>query len=540
MAKMSCGDAVTQSLISHGVDTVFGLPGAQVYGLFDAFHRAGHRLTVIGARHEQATAYMAYGYARASGKVGVCAVVPGPGVLNAGAGLCTAAGANLPVLCLTGQVPSHFLGQGRGHLHELPDQRATLRSFIKWAERIDHPAQASHIIAEAFKQMQSGRNGPAAVEIPWDVFGQVGEVSEVKPLPNTLPMAPDADRVNAAAQLVASAKRPMIVVGSGAIGARSQVLALAERLRAPVLAFRGGRGIVPDDNELSVNGVAAYELWHDTDLVIAIGTRLELTHMRWQRRPAQQKLLRIDIDPRELVRLSADVGLVADARPATAMLVEQLALMAINAQLSVDTIRAAKASALTKIQSVEPYYSYLCAIREVLPRDGILVKDLCQAGYTSYYGFPVYEPRTYITSGYQGTLGYGFMAALGAKVARPDTPVVAIAGDGGFMFGVQELATAVQYGINVVTIVFDNNAYGNVRRDQHNHYQGRVIASDLHNPDFIALLESFGAAAYRAESAAALKQTLQRALAQRRPAVIHVPVDSDTEGNPWPLLHPAP
>ena len=217
MASISGGEAIVNGLVAHGVDTVFGLPGAQIYGLFDAFQQA--QLRVIGARHEQACGYMAYGYARSSGKPGVFSVVPGPGVLNAGAALLTAFGANEPVLCLTGQVPTEFLDKGRGHLHEMPDQLATLRSFVKWAERIDHPAAAPTLVSRAFQEMLSGRRGPVALEMPWDVFTQRAEAEHAEPFDLFPASPPDPDKIKAAAALIAGSVAPMIFVGSGAIHA---------------------------------------------------------------------------------------------------------------------------------------------------------------------------------------------------------------------------------------------------------------------------------------------------------------------------------
>ena len=253
---------------------MFGLPGAQIYGLFDAFQQA--QLKVIGARHEQACGYMAYGYARSSGRPGVFSVVPGPGVLNAGAALLTAFGCNEPVLCLTGQVPTAFLGKGRGHLHEMPDQLATLRTFVKWAERIEYPDAAPALVARAFQEMLSGRRGPVALEMPWDVFTQRAEVGAAKPFDPFPAPQPDPDRIKAAAALIAGSKTPMIFVGSGAIDARDEILELAELIDAPVVAFRSGRGIVSNAHELGLTMAAAYRLWPQTDLMIGIGTRLEL------------------------------------------------------------------------------------------------------------------------------------------------------------------------------------------------------------------------------------------------------------------------
>src|SRR5258708_2167192 len=480
MTVSSGGEAIVSGLVAHGVDTVFGLPGAQIYGLFDAFQQA--QLKVIGARHEQACGYMAYGYARSTGRPGVFSVVPGPGVLNAGAALLTAFGSNEPVLCLTGQVPTQYLGKGRGHLHEMPDQLATLRSFVKWA-----------------------------------------------------------DRIKAAAALIANSKTPMIFVGSGAIHARDEILELAELIDAPVVAFRSGRGIVSNAHELGLTMAAAYRMWPHTDLMIGIGSRMELpTMFRWPFRPDGLKSIRIDIDASEMRRFTPDAPVIADAQAGTRELlaaVRKAGYTKTSGRRS--GIREASAAALREIQKVQPQMAYLNVLREVLPHNAIVTDELSQVGFASWYGFPVYEPRTFITSGYQGTLGSGFPTALGAKVAHPDRPVVAITGDGGFMFGVQELATAVQFKIGVVTLVFNNNAYGNVRRDQRQRFDGRVVAADLVNPDFVKLAESFGVGAARVISPDHFRPALETALVDGGPYVIAIEVPRDSEVTPWTFIHPA-
>jgi acetolactate synthase I/II/III large subunit len=539
MTVSSGGEAIVSGLVAHGVDTVFGLPGAQIYGLFDAFQQA--QLKVIGARHEQACGYMAYGYARSSGKPGVFSVVPGPGVLNAGAALLTAFGSNEPVLCLTGQVPTAFLGKGRGHLHEMPDQLATLRSFVKWAERIEYPDGAPTLVSRAFQEMLSGRRGPVALEMPWDVFTQRAETGPAKPFAVFPAPQPDPERIKAAAALIAASKTPMIFVGSGAIDACDEVLELAELIDAPVVAFRSGRGIVSNAHELGLTMAAAYRLWPKTDLMIGIGTRLELPTMsRWPFRPDGLKSVRIDIDASEMRRFTPDVAVISDARAGTNEL-----LAAVRRKGYAKTtgrraaIREASAAALQQIQKVQPQMAYLNILREVLPRNAIVTDELSQVGFASWYGFPIYQPRTFITSGYQGTLGSGFPTALGAKVANPDRAVVAITGDGGFMFGVQELATAVQFNIGVVTLVFNNSAYGNVRRDQRERFDGRVVASDLVNPDFVKLAESFGVAAARVTSPENFRPALEKSLAAGGPALIVIEVPKDSETTPWTFIHPA-
>lgn len=538
MQRLTGGEAIVEGLLAHGVDTVFGLPGAQIYGLFDALQRAQPRLKVVGARHEQACSTMAFGFARSTGRPSVCAVVPGPGILNAGAGLLTAFGANQPVLCLTGQVPLAFLGKGHGHLHEMADQLATLRGFTKWAERIEHPAHAPLRVAQAFQQMRSGRPGPAALEMPWDVFTQQMDVEPCAPLP-ILPAPPaDSNLIEQAARLLTESRAPMIFVGGGAFGAAAEILELAERIDAPVVAFRSGRGIVSNAHELGLTIAEAYRLWPRTDLMIGIGTRLEVPLWRWPFRPPGLKSLRIDIDPAEMRRFTPDVAVVADAAEGTRALLAELRRRARSRSAWREEIARARAAAAADIQSVQPQIAYLSVLRDALPAGAIVTDEISQVGFASWYGFPVYEPRTFLASGYQGTLGAGYATALGAKVAHPDRPVVAICGDGGFMFAAQELATAAQYGIGVVALVFNNEGFGNVRRDQQQDFGGRLLGAELVNPDFVKLADAFGVSSARVDSPQSLRAPLARALADERPWLIEIKVPRGSEADPWRFIQP--
>ena len=540
MTVMTTGQAIAESLIAHGVDTVFGIPGAHMYDFNDALARRRDKLRFITSRHEQGAAYMAYGYAKSTGRVGTYTVVPGPGVLNSGAALCTAYGATSPVLCLTGNIMSHLIGQGRGQLHELPDQLALLRGLTKWAERIDHPTDAGRTMAEAFRQLRSGRVRPVAVEVPWDVFGMKAEVRPVEPLVPIPPPLPDPTAVETAARLIATARRPLISVGAGALAASDAVLELARKLQAPVTAHRSGKGIVTEESPYGMSMAAAWDYWKGCDLLIGIGSRLELQYFRWKWFPRNLKVIRIDIDPTEMVRLKPDAAIVADASEGTRALTS-----ALGASYKPPTSREAEFSeikqrALVAIQSIGPQMQYLNVIREVLPRDGYFCEEISQMGFTARFGFPVYAPRQYVTCGYQDNLGFGFNSALGVKVAHPDKAVVAITGDGGFLYGVQELATAMQHRINLVTVVFNNSAFGNVRRDQLERYDGRLLGADLLNPDFVRLAESFGALAGKVHTPEELKPVLQRALEADRPFVIEVACPRDGETSPWTVLHPAP
>ena len=541
--NMTGGEAMLRAAVANGIDTIFGLPGAQVYPLFDAMHRSPDVKSII-SRHEQGAAYMAYGYSAATGRPGAFAVVPGPGILKASAALSTALACNKPVLCMTGQVMSEFLGQGRGHLHELPDQLATLASVVKHADRIDDVSDTSLKMNRAFRQMMSGRPGPASIEMCWDTMAKSWDVN-VGPGNFTIDK-PDVndDEISDAAELIANANNIMIMCGGGAQHASAEVRELAEMLGASVTSFRSGRGVVSEDSDWGISSAAAQLLWPDTDLLIGIGSRLEMQYMRWESmahyidRPPEggAKLIRIDIDPKEMDRFKPDVAVLADAADATRALIERAGKSGFKAG-DMDRIAEAKARALKNIQEIQPQMSYLNTIREVLPRDGYFVEELCQVGFASNYGFDIYEPRTYVTTGYQGTLGYGFPTAIGVKAAMPDRAVVSIIGDGGFMFGMPELASAAQQDIGLVTIVFNNSSFGNVRRDQQDKYDNNLIGADLDNPDFVKLAESFGVAGVRVDSPDGLKPALAKAIDDDKPAIIEVMIERGSETSPWKYIH---
>src|SRR5260221_9587213 len=248
MSSLTTGQVMADSLIAHGVDTVFGIRGAHMYDFNDALAQRGQQLRFITTRHEQGAAYMAFGYAKSTGRVGVYTVVPGPGLLNSGAALCTAYGATAPVLCITGNIQSYLIGRGRGQLHELPDQLALLRGLTKWAERINHPSEAGAVMAEAFRQLRSGRVRPVAIEAPWDVFGMRAEVTPVTPLPPLAPPVPDPAAVAAAAELIGGARRGPIMVGGRAPGAGPAGPEIGPPFQAPGPAPPRGQGKVNREN----------------------------------------------------------------------------------------------------------------------------------------------------------------------------------------------------------------------------------------------------------------------------------------------------
>jgi acetolactate synthase I/II/III large subunit len=529
MARMTGGQAVVEMLRRHGINTLFALPGVQNDALFGALYDAHGAIRVIHTRHEQGAAYMALGYARSTGGVGAYSVVPGPGVLNTTAALATAYASNARVLCLTGQIATNMIGRGWGMLHEIPDQLAILRGLTKWAARVEHPTQVAAMINEAFYQLKTGRPRPVALEIPPDILALETDVTLADAPTQYDSLAPDPRVIARAAEMLGQAKKPLILVGSGADDAGDEVLAVAEMLQAPVVSVSNGRGVVSDRHYLGIHGPGGHRLWAEADVVLGIGTRMQRPLTAWGT-DSTLKIIRIDVDPSEFGRIQPPtLGIIADARPALAALRE-----ALPSHNKPRASREAELSALKEefdegFAQIKPQYEFISAMREALPEDGILVDEMTQVGYAARYSFPVFHPRGLITSNYQGTLGYGFATALGVKVANPDKPVLSVNGDGGFMFTVQELSTAVLHKIGLVAVVFADGAYGNVLRMQKELYGGRVIATELLNPDFVKLAESFGAAGIRATDPQALRRTLNDAFKRSGPTVIEVPVGAMTD-----------
>ena len=535
MSKMTGAEALIKSVRRYDVDTVFGLPGGQTYHLFDAIYNEGDSLRIINSRHEQGVAYMAYGYARSSGRVGVYTVVPGPGILNTMSALCTAYAGNERVLCLAGQIPSEWIDKGVGFLHEIPDQLGLLRHLTKWAQRIEKPADAPRLVNQAFREMNSGRPRPVALEMAPDIMGLQQDVELLPPPPDPDPPRADPDLIEAAARLLGKAKNPLIIIGHGCVDAGAELLQVAEILQAPCSTLWSGKGIMDDRHYLSQPYSAGHRLWANADVVLAAGTRLDNPQLQWGL-DDELKIIRVDIDAAQVAQIARpEIGIVAGAKPALADLAAALERHGIARRSRKEELTSLKARMFDKFErDVGPQMQILKVIREELPEDGFLVDEVTQVGYASWYGFPVYRPRHFISSGYQGNLGYGYTTALGVQVAHPDRKVVVLGGDGGFMYQATEMATAVKYRLNLVNIVFNNHAYGNVQRDQQQRFGGNVIGSDLCNPDFVRFAESFGVPGFRAETPEQLRKALQQAFKETGPVLIEMP--SAGMPSPWPYI----
>ena len=417
------GEALVHGLLSHGIDTIFGLPGVQNDYFYTALYDVRDRMRLIHTRHEQGAAYMALGYALASAKTGVYIVVPGPGFLNTTAALSTAYATNAPVLCLTGQIRTDQIGRGYGMLHEIPDQLGILSSLTKWARRVENPADVPGLLASALSAMRSDRPRPVGLEVPLNVLSAQAEFDE-NPVSLELHVPEvDVDAVEEAARLLGEAQSPVIFVGGGASEAAEEIRTLAETLQAPVIASASGLGTLSSRHPFSHSYGPGQRLWEQADAVISVGARMSTPLMQWGK-PDRMRLIRIDIDPQEISRFGApDVALVADCRDALQALLPALARYN-RARTSRRVEMLALHDEMDAIyESVQPQMGFVRAIRAALPDEGIYIEEITQIGYVSRIAMPVYQPRTYLTSNYQGTLGWGFPTALGAKVAAPDRPV---------------------------------------------------------------------------------------------------------------------
>ncbi|HMJ41010.1 MAG TPA: thiamine pyrophosphate-dependent enzyme [Pseudolabrys sp.] len=533
-ADMSTAEATVATLLVHGFKTIYALPGVHNDHLFDAFQRAGDKLSVVHARHEQGAAYMALGASLATGKPQAYSVVPGPGLLNSGAALLTAYGMNAPVLALIGQIPNDAIGRGMGHLHEIRDQAGIISRLVDHSSRINGPAEAPAKVAKAIASMHQGRPGPAALECAIDIWGKRGKVGTIPgPVPPPAPRIDD-DAVRAAAKLLGKAKRILIVAGGGAQDASAEITQLSDMLQAPVLAYRRGRGVLDGRSPFSITLPLGHELWKDADAVLAIGTKLNpMTAWGVDNKLA---VVRVDADPQEPARYrKPKVALVGDAAPILRKLIDALGKTNAKRASRHDEMLERQAKVRQRLNKLAPQLAFLDVIRAELPDDGILVDEVTQIGFAARLAFPVYKPRTFLSPGFQDNLGWGYATALGAQHARPDVPVLSINGDGGFMYTANEMATAVRHNIPLVAIVFADGHFGNVKRIQEEQFAGRLIASDLANPDFVKFAESFGAAGRRARNPDELGAALRQAFAAREPTLIEVPVGAMP--SPWEFIH---
>ncbi len=531
--RLSGGEALVKSLVRQGVEVVFGLPGIHINGITAAL-RDEPDIRVITTRHEQACTYMAYGYACATGKPGVALVTPGAGVYNAAAGLATAYSRSVPVLQIAGQIPRGHIGKNLGSYHEVDNQLDIVGSVTKWRQQVLTPGAIPEAVSEAFHQMRTGRPRPVCIEIPPDALVETDDIELEDPAfpPRTVP---SADQLKEAAAAISQSRLPLIVAGGGVAlsGAEQALVELVDATNIPVVTSGGGKSALPDRHPLCYGSCISPEaerhelnqlldVMKSADLVIGIGTRFSLGN------PAGEAstLVNINIDEFDLNRIQANtIALHGDAKATIEALLPLLVAAGCGDRPSpAEAVAAARRLvAYYDIRLHEPQYPILEAVQKGTPEDAFAVWDVSQFGFYSRTHWQVNHPNTYIDSGYSFNLGFAFPTALGVKVAQPDRSVMCMAGDGSFMFNAAELSTAVKYGINAVTVIFRDDAYGSVARDLDELFDG-TYQTDLVNPDFVKFAESFGAVGLRADNPMDLETLIPSALERSAPVIIDAPI----------------
>ncbi len=405
--QLTGGQALARQLVREGITDVFGVPGVQLDWAVDGLREVSDRVRYLVTRHEQAASYMADGYARTTGRIGACMVVPGPGLLNAMAGLATAYACNSRVLAIVGNIHSPAIGKGYGLLHEVRNQSAILGCVTKWQAQAGKPAEVSALVRAAIKELHSGRPQPVGLEIAPDVLSASGDVALIDPPAHEDGrMRPDPAAIEEAAALMATSRFPVIYAGGGvlAAGATAALQALAERLSAPVVLSENGRGALSDRHPLALNALGGRAVFAHADVVLVVGSRFADTMLglpSWQAPGIQYVWLNVDPAAWNAPR-SAAVGIAGDARLGLEALAAALPRRQPGRDVDLDKVRA---WASDQARVAEPQMSYIRALRAAIPDDGVLVNELTQIGYLARSMYPVYQPGTFVNPGYQGTLG---------------------------------------------------------------------------------------------------------------------------------------
>jgi acetolactate synthase-1/2/3 large subunit len=539
MDKRTGGEWVVEALRAEGVRHVFGIPGVHNLAIYDALLRQSDIAHVL-ARHEQGAAFMADGYARASGRPGVVVVTTGPGATNVLTPLAESYAVSVPVVAIMSDIAAPMVGRDLGALHEVVNQIECFRPVTRMADAIAAAEDIPTTVAGAFELLRTGRPGPIAISVPYDVLGTAVEAVVRAPSTAGRPPCHVAEIADAARRLE-RARKPLLIAGGGVVtaGAEAELLALARRLGAPVITTVMGRGAIAEDDPLWLgvlpNKRATEPVLREADVILAVGCRFTARStqgllLNLQFTPAQT-LIHLDVDPTVIGRLyPAQLGIVGDARDGLARLVA--ALGPEKATSAWDPARLAELRVAAGPRYTPAVAALIDALRRGVPPDGIVVNDQTGINYWMEWRFPVLRPRTFLYPIGTAVLGYGVPAAIGAKIARPDRPVVAVIGDGGFMFSVNELATAVKYRLPIAFVVMNDDRFGAIKWLQEKMFDGRWGEVDLANPDFVALARAFGARGERVRDVSALPAALQTAFAADGPTLLEVALDVEP---PWEM-----
>ena len=520
---MTGAEALIETLRVNGVRHVFGIPSTHTLEIYRALGRVGG-IEHITTTHEQGAAFMADGYARVSGQAGVCLVTTGPGVTNAATAIAESYSDSIPVLCLTAHIVSEDIGLGRGHSHELRSQESVLRGITDASRLLRSPDRIPEAVSDAFRRFRTGRPRPVCLAIPVDVQ-EAPVIVPIPPPPSDAPPRPDGDTVERAAALLAGSERPVMVVGGGAQAAADKVVELAENLDAPVVTTLNGKGVIPTGHVLSAS-LAVYRsvvrFLEECDVVLAVGTELSPADFWTGPLHLGGDVIQVDIDAGQVgLNHPVDVAVIGDAGVALDMLGAASRPTRRDGPARAAAARnAAHDEALVTGRS---YLPWIRSLREAMPDESTLSLDVAMvAGFGAFPFYDLPGPRTWINPSGLGTLGYAFPAAIGAKIARPERPVAALVGDGGFMFTMSELMVAAEQGLSLPVVIWNDRSYGEIRRLMRE--RGfEPLATDLRTPELSILAAAYGAAWTRADDPDGLARAVSDALEADGPTLVEVP-----------------
>jgi acetolactate synthase-1/2/3 large subunit len=534
---MTGGQAFVESLKAQGVDTVFGIISVHTLDLFDALFDSQASLRFIGGRLELGCGYMADGYFRATGRPGVLLTSTGPGAADSVGALGEAYFSGSAVLEITTNVEQEFLGRGRLATHETKDQLGMFRAVTDWNALINQIEAIPDHLVEAFQRFQSRRPRPIELEIPTDLLGQLADVEVLSSRPSDIPQG-DPGMVERALAALLKARRPVIFLGEEvqSLGGAEEVVRLAERLGAPVVTGDGAKGAFPEDHPLSLGPALGRRIWGENpvqewigtcDLALVLGAILPHRSTVGVGLKLPKTVVHVLLDGEAIGKnYPTSIPIVANSRAVVTQLLEGIGERDVykgdSYRREIEGLRERIYLSLKEKWGRE--LGTFEAIRAVTPRDTIFALDATVPASRAARCLPIYQPRTFMYPHGWAGLGFAFPASLGAKVGKPESPVVCITGDGGFQYNFQELATAAQYGINPIVMVFNDNAWGVLKAYQQDRYHGRLMATELVNPDFVKLFDSYGFEGTRVKTVAELTRALDAAVAADRIQLIEVQI----------------
>ncbi len=523
----TCGEVLVEMLEKYGIDTIFGIPGVHTVELYRGLADSGIRH--VTPRHEQGAGFMADGYYRASGRPAACFIISGPGMTNIVTAMGQAYSDSIPMLVVSSVNRTDELSLGEGRLHELPDQRALISGVSVFSHSVLDASELPALLARAFAVFDGARPGPVHIELPLDVITAPGDDLDLAPHRGFARPGCDPGAIARAAELLRAAKDPIVVLGGGTMDAPAEARALVERLGAPTILTINAKGVLPAGHPASLGSLLplapVMQALRSADVVLAIGTELGETDTLLfdERLELAGSVIRIDIEAEQLTRNALpEVGICSDAGLAMRALADALDGFTPDLERAHARVAELRGEAFANLRAdYRLHQRFLEAVAAALP--GVVIAgDSTQPVYGGNLTWEPDEPRRYFTSstGY-GTLGYALPAALGAKLAQPDRPVVALIGDGALQFTIGELATAVELGLPLPILLWNNRGYGEIRQYMLER-DIPAIGVDIYTPDFQAIAKGFGCHAEVVGNFAELSAALRRAADADRPSLIEI------------------